>query len=1674
MTTPEPAPTAPTPPTEADAAALLDAGAILAPGTAKGDDVDVLTARTYTHGVLDDRRIVRLVPGTLGGAEDLALDFLGLAREGDAPEVGLVRRESLGFPAWALVNDPANGHHALALVRDIERLDRQARSKPGAAKDGFDALGTTLGRAVPHFLPTFYEQAARIFLAHENTTYAATFFGKAREAERVHNLPVEEDRLRAVFLEFAFAGALTAKALKEYAKDLSRRLAPEAAWAEFRQLCVERCAAGVQPYAGLAEDARAMIRAIGGGAAAQSAAERELLTDLLPSPAMVRAPLTFWKTFAKSLTALAAEDTAVCRRLLEILPRPSTGKAPETDAFWLSLLLAAGADKLLTTPGALEPGSAADWLGRWARHTGRGWGSRARDTVILDLAARMAPALIADGVPADLFTSHYGNAAPDLVDVCLAHGIPLADPRPGNDVDLASWFQDTEPGRRDLVAFGADPRYAVLLRKAVGELGGDTGHIQAASEHPVLRVAMHDWLDERVAELGTESGIPGARAALERIMPFRAVAADVHPDAVARVHAFDVAPVLARTLRTGIFDELGWPALDEAMRLLGIVPAGPTPGLPETDPENAAKTPEFRLAEAWPALIVATAAKAVVVGPDRILLDHDLRIPDKLDSWAKPKFRYVDGDLLVVWWADGEHKAYWSSRPAEIFEPAGDVPGRWGEESLTVSVPHPRGGRVSGGRVLHAGDTELPPRRRVLSDGIGHWSLDRNAHPAHWREYDPVSGELGRASFPSLLAAAVADGGTLFAHHCALMPLQPGLEDSPFGTDGTLVGRWVRVDEHTVTAGTADGHTVTLPVGSRDWNRNPRRVPVGGLRLPGGARPIIVEADNALAIHGTATAAGHDTGGNEDVRLGSIRPGGRGGDNAAGTPLVPALDFWHALRPRDTASSEALRAVADTDAAALLAGAADEYAAALAAFDPTATDRTTPPDPVPLASVATVLPGVTHPGIVAGAAGVTRIAASLNRRLAQFGTAPEPAAERPDDCPYRPEHGDDATVDAAARGLHARQGRAYGVNSGEWTALNQIRAVAALLRGDTPGADGETAPADTWTITESAVRQASFDWSAALGDIPALLVRATAPTTSPQHREALALFAEELADPAFHRSGRLRRVILCAERRDASRVGQVLRRGDRVVVITHQGGWGSNDRVHWIALDHDPSGEFGAVDTYTSHEDTLLDDADAPARVRALVDRIRESGAVAWHQDTVDAFVAATGARRAEAALLFAGLPDINGYGRIDLDADQRAVLGVKATEAGAARTKLAAIPPAVRSRLLAAQIPADPAAWWSAGPDGDATAAAWKAHFGDVLRLPESAAADANAAGLADQHIDMVLNPEANPVLTGRTRQRLDADGNLVADDPGAVPHFGHLAGAVRALRWIAYRLPYGDPFRAPLPRALTALRERLADPELLMDLGMSWMARGGYTSKALREAETMPETGGADADGFVRIRDAIVLTPWYEGCEHVLLRVAGLTGPDDPDLTRLQALCGEGAGHADAWRAIVGPDLERVVTAGVGGPVGYAQDASFSAPDLVAEVAETHGITPDAATLYLQLLALPDPTDRNTARWTGWKPARLKAARAALAETDLVVSAKRARAGRTLFLPGGWHEFRKALPLETWKGALYPVRDGSLIVPDRPVAELFRTAWQRVRTGDAPGFEQLQTRTTRRGRRR
>ncbi|MET9503269.1 hypothetical protein ABZY42_16315 [Streptomyces sp. NPDC006622] len=1690
---------------ETSSAVLLDAGAVLPPGTTGREDADVLTVRTYTHPALDERRIVRLVPGTLGEAEDLALDFLGLVREPETPEVGQVRRETLGFPAWALVNDPANGHHALALVKDVERLARQAKSRPGTAKEGFEALGERLGRAVPHFLPTFYEQAARVFLQHENTTYAAAFFGRAREAERVHALAVDEERQRAVFLEFAFAGALTVKALKEHVKALAARLSPAEAWSQFRQLTVERCAAGMPPYASLPQDARGLIKAAGLDRVAEECA---LVADLLTSPAAVRAPASFWNTYRATLVLLAERQPAVRARLLEIMPT-GLGRSTRDDEFWLALLTECGADLLLT--GETESDvDAADWLSRWSLHRKHGGSVGDRSPATLELVRRMTSRLRDRGRPVDLFTGRWHAGADlDLLDLCLAEGVPLTVPGADQNVflPLDQWLKDRAPGRRDLTAVAADPRSRRLLHLSVGTLGGrrpDTQMLEGLAGHPVLADVLREWLEDAAEELTAAAGLPAARGALDKLRPFRAIAARVSPAAVAEVAAHRAAPLLGRTLRAGIPDELGWPALDEALdRLDAETRRGPDDTL--------------RVEEAWPALILARRHKAIVVGPEGILLEHDLRLPDGLDRWQRPSFRFTDGELLVMWPQDGKQYGYWSARPSDTFPLAGERVPHWygANDAGEPSIPLPGGGRATGGRTLHTGDTVLPPSRRVIGDGASYWRQGRQGTKQVWLEYDPATGAHGRASLPAFLRTGISDDAALLQQHCAVLPLQPGLEHSPFGTDGTVLGRWVREEgegaDARVTAGSPDGRTVSLP---KNRDGIARGVPVGALRLPGGAEPVVVALYRGIALY-----AADDT--SETGESGRVTPLERGGEFAAGTRLVPPIDFWHALRPRDEAASAVLRALSDEQAATVLrvgaealaeraarvavtrapaAGAAEGSAAAVTgspmAANGTATAHDAKPvvptaDEVLRGAVSRCLPGLTEPRLLIGVSSLVRAVLRLAESTAAFVAPPvelKPVQRRRTAGMFAdlsPRHGEDRTLREATAGLADQQG--WWQSGEQWTALRQIRSVNHVLSGKP--ADGRPLPersrstgsAEGWRSDEFTVPGIGLPWLSVLDVLRPLAYRAASPVVSEAHREALLLLFEAIVDgPLAAADGAAPREIVLSEPQDKhERLGQVLRRGGRtVVVLGCQQVDREKGRVHWLALDHDPSGAFGAVAHFVLERETAHPPVFPADALAAVTELIRDKGPAPWQPEAPDALAAATagGLGPVQSTLLLAGKP-------AEVATEALATIGLKPRQKAFGDGLLTSLRSGDGPALVGALLPDSPGELWTAGPDTAAAGRIWEDRFGGFVRLPEDIAADLELAGVPIGSVEDVLNPTRTPWISRTTVQRPDKNGDLVPDDARALPNRYQLTNAVAALAGLAYTLPYGHPLRAALPEGLAAVRRRLTDSGLLLDLDISW-AEKGTTAPGLRKAYGMPATGGADADGLTRLGDALVLRPWYQDQEAVLVRPAGLTGPDDSVFGLVEGLAGPGRGGGlRALRAILGDDLPRALDddlpraldAGSEEPAAHAQDPTVSAPELVAEVAAAHALSEDAAALYLQLLALPDPTDRNCARWTGWKPARVKKARAELAATELVVEAKRPRAGRTLFLPCGWRDLKApALPVEVWKERLYPVGERSRAVPLVPVPELFTRAWDRVRSGDAPAYEELTTRATRKGRRR
>ncbi|MGW4277145.1 hypothetical protein ACWEGQ_33475, partial [Streptomyces seoulensis] len=736
-------------------------------------------------------------------------------------------------------------------------------------------------------------------------------------------------------------------------------------------------------------------------------------------------------------------------------------------------------------------------------------------------------------------------------------------------------------------------------------------------------------------------------------------------------------------------------------------------------------------------------------------------------------------------------------------------------------------------------------------------------------------------------------------------------------------------------------------------------------------------------------------------------------------------------------------------------------------------------------TVARCLPALTEPHLLTAVAALVHGVLRLERSVAGFVAPPadRSAAQRKRVegmfADYRPEHGDEQTLREATAGLAELPGWWGGGLC--WSALRQIRAVNHVLSGEPadgvplPRSGRLTGPDDGWRSDEFTVPGIGALWPSVLDALRPLAYRAASPALPEAHREALLLLFEAITrGPLAAPGGALREIRLSEPHDKQERVGQVLRRDGRtVVVLSCRQVDRRTGRVHWLALDHDPAGEFGAVAHFTLEGETphpAVFPADALAAVTAL---IRAKGAAPWQPQAPAALAAVTrdGLGPVQTALLLAGEP-------ARLTDEVIAVTGLKPRQKELGDALLGALEPADRTALVGALLPEDPADLWTAGPDTDAAGRVWARRLGDAVRLPEELAAETAATGLSTTVAEQVLNPHRTPWISRTTVQRPGENGDLVAEDPRALPGHHDLTRAVGALTGLAYCLPYGHRLRAVLPGALAALRRRVADPGLLLDLDLSWTEKGTSAAVELRRAYGLPAAGGAGPDGLTPVGEALVLRPWYGDVEAVLVRTAGLDGPDDPVFGLLEGIVApwRGAG-VRALRAILDDALARALAAGADpeGPVGHAQDPAVSVPALVAEVAEEHGLSADAAALYLQLLALPDPTDRNRARWTGWKPARAKKARTELAASPLVVEAKRARAGRTLFLPGGWLDLKSpALPVEVWKRGLHPIGGHVRAIPPMPVPELFARAWQRVRSGDAPAYEELTTRATRKGRRR
>ncbi|MET7332044.1 DNA-binding protein [Nonomuraea sp. NPDC005650] len=1600
---------------------MLKAGAILPPGTeGAGEGAVPMTARRYRHPGLDDRVVVRLVAGELGAAEDLAAGFLGLAADGEPEVVGLGLRRSLGFPEWVLVHHPDDGHHALAVVPELERVARQAKSKPKNALDGYHELARRLAASVPHFLPTFYEQAGRVFTGVENATYAAQMFSSARKAEAEHGLEVDEDRLDEVFLEFGLAGALPVKVLSGYAKELAGRVSADEALRRFSLLCLRRTAGGLPPSAQMATDLRRLARAAGMDA---DAAEQSYLRELLALPATLRAATGWWKAHRTAIGTLGRQDPEVRATLLAVMPQGHDG---ELSGVWLDVLEAAGAiDELVS--GKVPEDGVSGWLRRFLAARNAAWGLPPRLPILYSLVERAAGRL-----RAELAGAATGLTDPydvDLLDLFLALGLPVADPGQGDSLRLEHWSQGE--GQRDLTALAADGRFAKPFERAAYSFSGDGDGLRAVRMLAASdggRPMLAGWV-RKVAAQSTSAGLPELPDALRRLSWLPGEALVLAEDEVRQAAAANISPVLARTLRAGIFDELGWPAWEEAAATL----------VPRKDVDDIV------VADAWPYLIAGGSQQVRVLDHEGTVLTHDLRVPPN-DTWGDIGYHYVDGDLLVYWpsrAADNAFRGYWhtsADRVHAIDTQGGSTRGTrldWYRGDDPVTLPLPGGGRTTGYGVLHPGDTTVPLERSVISDGTSYWvwTWDGSDHDTlGWHEYDPASGQHGRKSMPAFLTDVPA--GSTFERGWVLPA--PSEEATPAGVPaGGLFGwRVTRLPDGSLRGEDTSGRAVTLPRGDRS--------PVRILTFPGADRHMTV-------LKGSYRVELADADG---VVTATAKTDAAPGVFGEGTIILPPLRYWHCLRPRDPEGSAALRGLDPDTAARLLAGALEEDLPA---------------------RIRELLPQVSHDGLVAGIAGIVRFAAAQQAALDAVATrlTESLAGGHRRQAPVGPT---DHELQEALSGL-AVSTSYYWRNQVDG-AFQQIQTIRALA---------EQAPAGVGHVhlDRPELPFASLEWEPLLDHLAAVAYRTGSAAVPEEHRVAQERLLHALAEAGLPTSAdpsRWRRVTAhLPERyvkkpdgswRDGNWLGGLpLDGGAFLAFVEHVGEGGTR----WTALFHDPSGRFEAPQPYTLSASGPVGVDRAQGWLESFRAELAERGPAPWRPEAAEEFSRLTGVSLTTARLIVAGLPSVDGYEHSFLTKETRTLIGVKVTDAGTARDELRKVGAEVRRAVLAALLPLEPARLWSDGPDVAAAAAVWNDKVGPQTAVPEwllgEASRTVRTGWDTGRALRALIDPAGEPELGRDLVWTIQGDRARPADPNATGFTADTLHTTILMSRWLAHRLPAGDPVRAALPGALAAVRARLAGPDLLLDLGR-------YVDlPAFRKAAGVPtETG----EGYERYGAVLMATADDRPAPAVRVSLLDAAG-DDP---YLRALIGseEPFPVMLALATIRDPRFE-VLLADPGDPLAgergadgtwWPQDPGRSVPSLVVEVAKEYGLGEDAAAAYLMLLAMPDPTDRNVARWTGWKPARLKSAHAELADTDLVVRATRQRAGRSLFLPGGWTaQSAPRLPLEQWKLPLFDLtgHSGVPLVPIEPAADLYARAWGRVRDGDAPRFEELKVK---RGRRR
>lgn len=1484
-----------------------------------------LQARTYTHPLLGDRKVVRLVRENLAEVEDLSLEVLQFQVARASIDVGYTRNRAIGFPAWPIIHDPKNAHHAINLVQDLRRAAKLARSSPGDTKTQLEALAARLGDSAPHFLPTFLEEAARVFLNQENATYAAQFFSKAREAERVHNLIVDEGRHREAFLEFALAGALSAKELTNESKALLERTSAEEALSIFCSLNRDRVKGGLPPYANLGADLRRLIKA---ARANQVEVETGFLSSILDVPVTQKAPIGFWKTFLPALARLANRDKLVRDSLLHVVP-----ESVNSDA-WMDVLDKVGIVAELRD-GSLD---AAEWATTYIRHLQMQWDAgypRALSALLREChTLRGASIVLGDQIR---------SLEPDVVDALLEVGAKVIfedGVKYYRGMRLAGWAE--EPDRSDLTYLAAESELAALIDDIPAVLSKSNG-LQTLLSHAGSREILARWA---VSGLPSDPTLAQATSELDRLAPlctpegYSAVGA-----ALEVLFSIDGADLLAGQLRHGMLTELTWPMLEATAARLAS-----QSGCPTTDVAAHAS---------WPAVGVSCGGHVAFVDGTQVLVEASFSPAKKVTGWS---FLLIDDVVAcAVQTDDWNSYVMWSNDPASM------QPKKYQFESHGQSFPVPGGRLITSGMERVGATTQRYTwQGNLLNEGGHYWLRD-----GEWREMDPETGQLGRASLPPRLAALVAEhmraGYELVA--ATWCPATPTTTDSLLSTVAGWHGS-VNLRKSYDDYLWFDENTPAISTNSMD------DLVQGKLRRPGGGFWLV--ADESLCT-------------------------------PAGSPVADAWDAyecrhllhrvpvcgWHQYRVRDETVSTRLRTMSAEQVAGLLEVVP---AAAPSQSDVRMDDAAR--------TVAEQILGTTDPALVTATCWLAARTKHWCRQLAE--------------------------IRAKATGIGAE---------GTFSNWNASRTVLHFVERVWEQDDRGSTMALGEVARGGHIQDQPHSGSLAVAaSHPEVLLALAACPMRPIERiqEAAAAYGAALDAGLCTPSTTAFQFPVD----DYNEVEASVKTATGIAVVTgyHSG--------HGFGIS--PQGEVPPRVGQRVTESYLSPSAGLPASTLIeSFDKLLADGPPPWDLANAQRLAEGTGWSLAVAKVFLSGAEGLHSWEKNYLPKDLRELLGLKVAEASAAQAFLKALSTNLVWELLIAGS-RDPRAVVSRGLDIDAIVSRWHELKPVSLQLDEELLSELDKLGFGHD-VSQLMSLE---------------DGNLGNEAES-------LGNLIPLLLWLAASLRRDDPARPWIGEQLNTIRKQFAGFE------REFIAWGAKPLNALgfnRGDDVGHESGGwmivtkpaPNGSNFHRINWAMRRVPDWDA-EQSTLDIIDEKLPEF-ELSSLRL-----------YLALHLGNLDSVISDLADGGVGFGQDPLCTVPGVVAAVEKALNLPTDAARYWLQILALPNPTDKLVERWNDWKVADRKAAAERLVARNLLVESKRSRAGRSVFLPGGWQEASAPhLPMEVWKAPFFDLRNSlkvspkhQVVVPLTSLGQLFTEAWERYQEGDVPGYTELRTtRYRRRGR--